>query len=408
MLIVDSFCACEGMQASLSDPYPQIMLDKCLCSASLDIHISHPISPIIHAPEEEIMLGPACWLWDYLRRSGMRGFFLPLSGGIDSCTSALIVASMCRLICQKLENEDSAVISDVMRITGRIPNDARELAGSLFCTCYMASSNSSMATKQRAKELANEIGSLHLENNITGITDSLVAEFHNTTGKTPRFSVLGGTPPENLALQNIQARSRMVLGYFLAQLVPWTIGSKGGLLVLGSANVDECLRGYFTKYDCSSADLNPIGSISKRDINRFVIYYREKYNVKCLESFISATPTAELVPTGDGITSQSDENEMGLTYDELSVFGRLRKISKCGPVSAYRKLCALWKDKYSKEEILEKTKHFFKYYGINRHKMTTLTPSYHAESYSPDDNRHDLRPFLYPPNLEWQFENMDN
>lgn len=29
--------------------------------------------------------------------------------------------------------------------------------------------------------------------------------------------------------------------------------------------------------------------------------------------------------------------------------------------------------------------------------MTTLTPSYHAEQYSPDDNRFDLRPFLYPP-----------
>ena len=27
--------------------------------------------------------GPACWLWDYLRRSGMGGFFLPLSGGAD-------------------------------------------------------------------------------------------------------------------------------------------------------------------------------------------------------------------------------------------------------------------------------------------------------------------------------------
>ena len=33
--------------------------------------------------------------------------------------------------------------------------------------------------------------------------------------------------------------------------------------VLGSANVDECLRGYLTKYDCSSADINPIGGISK-------------------------------------------------------------------------------------------------------------------------------------------------
>ena len=28
--------------------------------------------------------------------------------------------------------------------------------------------------------------------------------------------------------------------------------------VLGSANVDEALRGYMTKYDCSSADINPI------------------------------------------------------------------------------------------------------------------------------------------------------
>jgi hypothetical protein len=26
-------------------------------------------------------LGPACWLWDYLRRSGQGGYFLPLSGG---------------------------------------------------------------------------------------------------------------------------------------------------------------------------------------------------------------------------------------------------------------------------------------------------------------------------------------
>ena len=29
--------------------------------------------------------------------------------------------------------------------------------------------------------------------------------------------------------------------------------------MLGSANVDESLRGYMTKYDCSSADINPIG-----------------------------------------------------------------------------------------------------------------------------------------------------
>ena len=52
----------------------------------------------------------------------------------------------------------------------------------------------------------------------------------------------------------------MVVAFLLAQLTPWTRGRAGYLLVLGSANVDETLRGYLTKYDCSSADVNPIGA----------------------------------------------------------------------------------------------------------------------------------------------------
>lgn len=43
---------------------------------------------------EEISLGPSLWLWDYLRRCGARGFFLPLSGGADSSAVASSVASM--------------------------------------------------------------------------------------------------------------------------------------------------------------------------------------------------------------------------------------------------------------------------------------------------------------------------
>lgn len=41
---------------------------------------------------------------------------------------------------------------------------------------------------------------------------------------------------------------RMVVAYLLAALLPWSDGKPRGLLVLGSSNVDECLRGYFTKY----------------------------------------------------------------------------------------------------------------------------------------------------------------
>ena len=90
--------------------------------------------------------------------------------------------------------------------------------------------------------------------------------FSLVTGHRPQFKVHGGSSAENLALQNIQvkqsflharifaegdhqARLRMVVGYMFAQLLPWARGSAGSLLVLGSANVDESLRGYLTKYE---------------------------------------------------------------------------------------------------------------------------------------------------------------
>jgi NAD+ synthase (glutamine-hydrolysing) len=51
---------------------------------------------------EEIAFAPALWLWDYLRRSGARGFFLPLSGGADSAAVASIVASMSRILIKNI------------------------------------------------------------------------------------------------------------------------------------------------------------------------------------------------------------------------------------------------------------------------------------------------------------------
>ena len=76
-------------------------------------------------------------------------------------------------------------------------------------------------------------------------------------------------------LSHLQARVRMVTGYLFAQLINWARGKSGSLLVLSSANVDEALVGYLTKYDCSSGDLNPIGSICKRDLNSFVAHSKE-------------------------------------------------------------------------------------------------------------------------------------
>lgn len=35
---------------------------------------------------------------------------------------------------------------------------------------------------------------------------------------------------------------------------------------------------------------------------------------------------------------------MGMTYEELGIFGRLRKIYHCGPVKMFIKLLDTWKD----------------------------------------------------------------
>lgn len=58
-------------------------------------------------------------------------------------------------------------------------------------------------------------------------------------------------------------------------------------------------------------------------------------------------------------------------------------------------------------QVADKVKHFYRCYAINRHKMTILTPSCHAETYSPDDNRFDHRPFLYNHTWKWQFNAID-
>ena len=91
----------------------------------------------------------------------------------------------------------------------------------------------------------------------------------------------------------------MVVSYLMAQLAPWTQNHKGFLLVLGTSNICEGLRGYMTKYDCSAADLNPIGGINKSDLKAFLKYFGEKNRLPVLVEIATAVPTAELRPSDE-------------------------------------------------------------------------------------------------------------
>lgn len=60
--------------------------------------------------------------------------------------------------------KDAQVISDARRIVGEapdssyLPTDPREFCSRIFHTCYMGTENSSVETRQRAKQLAAAIG----------------------------------------------------------------------------------------------------------------------------------------------------------------------------------------------------------------------------------------------------------
>ncbi|RKO92712.1 hypothetical protein BDK51DRAFT_22557 [Blyttiomyces helicus] len=405
----------RGAQAASAPAYPRVRAEFVLSHDPLATgapsKLSVPREVTYHTPEEEIRLGPACWLWDYLRRSKSGGFFLPLSGGLDSCSTALIVSSMCRLVVESAQAGDPQVIKDARQVVGEpdsdyIPADSKEFCSRIFHTCYMGTENSSTETRSRAEKLAKELGSFHVDLNMDGVVAAFLTVFETIMHKRPRFKVHGGSQTENLALQNLQARSRMVLAYMFAQLLLWTRGRPGALLVLGSANVDETLRGYFTKYDCSSADVNPIGGISKTDLRKFIRYAETEFELPILREFLDAPPTAELEPiTKDYI--QTDEVDMGMTYDQLSVYGYLRKVAKCGPFGMFTKLWNDWGHELSPTEVAARVKRFVFFYSINRHKTTILPPSYHMSPYSPDDNRFDLRPFLYNAGWTWQFRKID-
>ncbi|XP_058798642.1 glutamine-dependent NAD(+) synthetase isoform X2 [Phymastichus coffea] len=406
--------------ASKTNPYPRIKVDFALTSDSLIFNA--PDAPInlkddeaeeskiiYYTPEEEISMAPACWLWDYLRRSCQGGFFLPLSGGVDSSATACLVYSMCCMIVESVQKGDVQVLMDIRKIVGDpeyVPTDPKQLCNTLLVTCYMATENSSTETKSRAADLASQLGACHHSVIIDTAISAILGIFYQVTKLKPRFKVQGGSPRENLALQNIQARIRMVIAYLFAQLMLWVRGRPGGLLVLGSGNVDEALRGYFTKYDCSSADINPIGGIAKNDLKSFLIFFRKKYNLPAIDQILEAQPTAELEPLQAGQLVQLDEIDMGMTYVELGIFGRLRKQNCAGPLSMFCQLVHTW-NHLSPKEVADKVKHFYRCYAINRHKMTILTPSCHAETYSPDDNRFDHRQFLYNHTWKWQFNAID-
>jgi len=106
-----------------------------------------------------------------------------------------------------------------------------------------------------------------------------------------------GGKPDRMALANIKARCRMIHLYHRA-------GTESRL-VLGTSNKSEMLVGYFTKHGDGGADLEPIGDLYKTEVRGLAQV------LGIPEKIIKKAPSAGLWE------GQTDEGEMGITYERL-------------------------------------------------------------------------------------------
>lgn len=114
--------------------------------------------------------------------------------------------------------------------------------------------------------------------------------------------VLNDTRSNRLALSNIKPRLRMTTLYYFAQL--------NGYLVTGTGNKSEITIGYFTKHGDNGVDLLPIADFVKEEVKELARF------LNIPDIIINKPPSAGLWE------NQTDENEMGLTYNQLDNYIR--------------------------------------------------------------------------------------
>ena len=215
------------------------------------------------------------WLREHVETAGMKGVIFGLSGGIDSAVVCGIAAESlgagrCMGVIMPIESaeEDAALAQEVADAFGvrAIAVDLKDPFQLLLRTLA--------DQRERVLRTGLESGDPH---RITGpiVSDSIDA----------------------LARANLKPRLRMVTLYYYANLL--------GYMVVGTGNRDEFAVGYFTKHGDGGADLFPLAMVVKGEVRALA----KELGVP--QAVIDRPPSAGLW------TGQTDEDELGFTYDQL-------------------------------------------------------------------------------------------
>ena len=217
------------------------------------------------------------FLTEYLHATGTNGFVLGISGGVDST----LAGRLAQLAVEKVRSQGGDASFVAVRLPHGVQHDEADAAAAM-----------------------DWIGAdREMTINIKGATDSLRGEFTSAAGhETSDFNA-----------GNIKARLRMVAQY--------AIGGDEGLLVIGTDHGAESTVGFFTKFGDGGADILPLFGLNKRQIRSLLEH------LGAPEPLWQKVPTADLL---DGNPGRTDEDELGVSYDDIDDYLEGREI----PVAA--------------------------------------------------------------------------
>ncbi|TBL71181.1 ammonia-dependent NAD(+) synthetase [Paenibacillus thalictri] len=210
------------------------------------------------------------FLKQYVQKSGVNGLLIAISGGIDSAVAAGL--------CKKATDELTAETGKEHKTVG------------VFQPYGEQSDISDSYAVAEAFQLQYRV-----ETNIEEAVNEIVLESEyglKSIGVHQHLS-RGGKG-------NVKARTRMVVQYALAFEL--------NLLVVGTDHASEAITGFYTKYGDGAVDITPLSTLNKRQVRLLAA----KLGVP--QSVLDKAPTAGL---WDG---QTDENELGITYDNNSAY----------------------------------------------------------------------------------------
>jgi NAD+ synthase (glutamine-hydrolysing) len=337
-----------------------------------------------HLKEEEFTRAVALGLFDYLRKSRAEGFVVSLSGGADSTGVACLVAAAVGFGVAELGVAGfRARLAHARRLDGA--GTVRDLVRGLLLCVYQATENSSTTTRAAARAVAEAVGAelmvLDVDRQVKGYVD-LVA---GATGRPLDWA------HDDLALQNIQARTRAPGVWLLANL--------RNALLLATSNRSEAAVGYATMDGDTCGGLSPIAGIDKAFVRRWLGWLETEgpaglAALPALAAVTAQAPTAELRPPA---AHQTDEADL-MPYEVLDAVERAAIRDKHTPLEVFREMRAQF-PAVAAEQMLVWVERFFRLWCRNQWKRERYAPSFHV-----DDENLDPKTWCRFPILSGGFE----